>query len=206
MRNGVCWERTTPELHTEGNESGFWPTPKASPSGPDVARRARAGSGGDDLATAVAYPTPTARDWKSTSPAKTATNSRPLSEVVGGISTRQTCPTPTANEYGRNKSASSGAAIRPSLGMMAKKGLFPTPKTNGFCSGSGAAGMVNDLAEAGQIDEETKRSMRSGNGGQLNPDWVEWLMGVPIGWTSLEPLSADRYCGWLALSGIESPD
>ena len=25
-------------------------------------------------------------------------------------------------------------------------------------------------------------------GGQLNPDWVEWLMGIPIGWTSLEPL------------------
>lgn len=23
-------------------------------------------------------------------------------------------------------------------------------------------------------------------GGQLNPDWVEWLMGFPVGWTSLE--------------------
>ena len=22
-------------------------------------------------------------------------------------------------------------------------------------------------------------------GGQLNPDWVEWLMGFPVGWTSL---------------------
>ncbi len=25
-------------------------------------------------------------------------------------------------------------------------------------------------------------------GGQLNPMWVEWLMGFPIGWTALEPL------------------
>jgi len=25
--------------------------------------------------------------------------------------------------------------------------------------------------------------------GQLNPDWVEWLMGWPIGWTSLIPLN-----------------
>jgi DNA (cytosine-5)-methyltransferase 1 len=24
------------------------------------------------------------------------------------------------------------------------------------------------------------------NGGQLNPTWVEWLMGFPLGWTDLE--------------------
>lgn len=34
-------------------------------------------------------------------------------------------------------------------------------------------------------------------GGQLNPDWVEWLMGFPIGWTSLAPLSREAVedCG-----------
>lgn len=26
------------------------------------------------------------------------------------------------------------------------------------------------------------------NGGQLNPTWVEWLMGWPLGWTDLKPL------------------
>lgn len=31
--------------------------------------------------------------------------------------------------------------------------------------------------------------MASGNGGNLNHDWVEWLMGWPVGWTRLEPLS-----------------
>tara|TARA_R110002072_G_scaffold244220_1_gene403556 strand:+ start:249 stop:563 length:315 start_codon:yes stop_codon:yes gene_type:complete len=34
-------------------------------------------------------------------------------------------PTPTANEGGRNKSASPGSAIRPSLGMMAKRNMWP---------------------------------------------------------------------------------
>ena len=29
--------------------------------------------------------------------------------------------------------------------------------------------------------------------GQLNPDWVEWLMGWPIGWTSTQPLSPERF-------------
>ena len=40
----------------------IWPTPKGSPSGPDFARIEREGSGGGDLATAVAkeiFPTPT---------------------------------------------------------------------------------------------------------------------------------------------------
>lgn len=30
----------------------------------------------------------------------------------------------------------------------------------------------------------------------LNPEWVEWLMGWPIGWTSLEPLSKESFEQW----------
>ena len=30
------------------------------------------------------------------------------------------------------------------------------------------------------------------NSGQLNPPWVEWLMGWPIGWTDLNPLETDK--------------
>lgn len=33
-------------------------------------------------------------------------------------------------------------------------------------------------------------------GGQLNPDWVEWLMGWPIGWTASEPLAMARFREW----------
>jgi len=29
-------------------------------------------------------------------------------------------------------------------------------------------------------------------GGKLNPQWVEWLMGWPIGWTDLKPLEMDK--------------
>jgi hypothetical protein len=29
-------------------------------------------------------------------------------------------------------------------------------------------------------------------GGQLNPTWVEWLMGWPAGWTDLKPLEMDK--------------
>jgi len=33
-------------------------------------------------------------------------------------------------------------------------------------------------------------------GGTLNPTWVEWLMGWPLGWTDLKPLAMDKYQQW----------
>jgi hypothetical protein len=38
-------------------------------------------------------------------------------------------------------------------------------------------------------------------GGQLNPTWVEWLMGWPLGWTDLKPLETDKYRQWLLSHG-----
>ncbi len=36
---------------------------------------------------------------------------------------------------------------------------------------------------------------------RLNPDWVEWLMGWPIGTTDLKPLEMDKFHKWLHLHG-----
>ena len=33
-------------------------------------------------------------------------------------------------------------------------------------------------------------------GGALNPPWVEWLMGWPIGWTASEPLATESFRRW----------
>ncbi len=33
--------------------------------------------------------------------------------------------------------------------------------------------------------------------GQLNPEWVEWLMGFPKGWSGLEPLEMPSFRKWL---------
>jgi hypothetical protein len=37
--------------------------------------------------------------------------------------------------------------------------------------------------------------------GQLNPDWVEWLMGWPIGQSDLKPLEMDKFRLWLQQHG-----
>ena len=53
------------------------------------------------------------------------------------------------------------------------KGLWPTP-----CASNAQ----------GTHGGENGRSLRTGGAGQLNPEWVEWLMGFPIGWTGLNAL------------------
>lgn len=35
------------------------------------------------------------------------------------------------------------------------------------------------------------------SGGQLNPDWVEWLMNWPTGWSSPEPLTKELFDDWM---------
>jgi hypothetical protein len=42
--------------------------------------------------------------------------------------------------------------------------------------------------------------------GQLNPTWVEWLMGWPIGWTELKPLAMVKFREWQQQHGQSSPD
>jgi hypothetical protein len=50
-------------------------------------------------------------------------------------------------------------------------------------------------------DGKTGRKLTTEVGGQLNPPWVEWLMGWPIGWTDLKPLGMDKYRRWLNSHG-----
>jgi len=65
---------------------------------------------------------------------------------------------------------------------------WPTPRTAGMCGGSGSWDLLNKNTTV-----EEARLMGAGNGGQLNPPWVEWLMGWPIGWTDLKPLGMDKF-------------
>jgi hypothetical protein len=115
-------------------QSRLWPTPKASPSGPDFARARRPGSGGGDLPTAVAreelWPTPNAADGKG-----------------GRIS-----PDETILSGRRPSGAKAQRTLREAVRRDDLAGGSPPPKA-----------------------------------GALNPTWVEWLMGFPLGWTALRP-------------------
>lgn len=92
-------------------------------------------------------------------------------------------PTPTTVEGGRNKSASAGAAIRPSLGMMARKNLWPTP-------------CARDWKDNGKSPAELARNslaLSAAVGGKLNPQFVEWLMGYNTDHTELNALGMQLF-------------
>ena len=62
---------------------------------------------------------------------------------------------------------------------------WPTPTASAWAA-TGQRNLLQKHVDQGDITEQEKRQMTSGNGGKLNPEWVEWLMGFPIGWTDLE--------------------
>ena len=43
---------------------------------------------------------------------------------------------------------------------------------------------------------EVVMSLEPTSNGRLNPTWVEWLMGWPLGWTDLKPLEMDKFQQW----------
>jgi hypothetical protein len=75
----------------------------------------------------------------------------------------------------------------PSLTVAVKK--WPTPQ---------ASMMTNaDMEQAKFAGNNPDRPKYKDAGkGSLNPDWVEWLMGWPIGWSSLEPIDELLWLGW----------
>jgi hypothetical protein len=81
--------------------------------------------------------------------------------------------------------------------------MWPTPRGQDSYERSNWKTIV-DANEGGksQMTLTRKIKYRAGKGGgQLNPDWVEWLMGWPIGWTDLKPLETDKFQQWLKSHG-----
>ena len=76
-------------------------------------------------------------------------------------------------------------------------GSWLTPSANEDAAGSLKGNMQNMLTH------QVKRADLEGaaNGGQLSADWVDWLMGWPVGWSGLERLETVKFQTWLAAHG-----
>ena len=196
MQDGDLWERTTQALPTAANGSGSgenWQTP---------------------LSTDATHGGPNQRD-SSGRPGLTAC------AIAGGTSTRQMYHTPRATDTGRGENPETfvkrnGDRTESCSGSLAAQvcRMWPTPRAgNPGNRKPGTGGKV--LGEEAKKwatprcfmhkDSQTDRgksNLGEQVGGQLNPDWVEWLMGWPIGWTCPAPLSLDRFQEWQAASGI----
>jgi len=78
--------------------------------------------------------------------------------------------------------------------------IWPTPQAsdNRNRGGAGSRAIQRRKEMGKQIGLSQAVSATSG---ALNPDWVEWLMGWPIGWTDLKPLGMDKFQQWLRSHG-----
>jgi hypothetical protein len=183
MRNGSCYQRPplVPRTYAlDGGASPDWQTPVA-----DDACNRKDGKwnsrGEPKLSAQVMIPTPTVCGNY---------NKKGLTKSSGdGLATwAKMFPTPRATDAEKNQRTQEGVERE-----IARKGgpqdliqavrTWPTPTKSDGTGGPGSSG------------REGGENLRTAVNGQLNPPWVEWLMGWPIGWTDCEPLATDK-CQW----------
>jgi len=147
-----------------------------------------------DLPMAVRnWPTPTATDGftdklNSTQQKDGSMHSVTLPQAV------QMWPTPTTQEVehpeaeltetGRRQSRDGTTSH--SLGLADAVQMWPTPRSNPAMASLITSEIANDPKRFPNLETVVGRVTEVGNGGRLNPTWVEWLMGFPTGWTDLD--------------------
>ncbi len=97
-------------------------------------------------------------------------------------------PTPTVS--GNNNRKGSSPKAGDGLATAVRKAMWPTPTCHDadkVCPAHYRRKSITLSACVGTAE----------NGGPLNPEWVEWLMGWPIGWTALKPSGTDKFLSWL---------
>ena len=175
--NGKLYRRSPWERHTVENGLSAWPTPTTQEvEHPDLTltetgrRMSMDGmtSHSLNLADSVRmWPTPTAI-------------TRPMEGNVRAYRAKIEAGEMTAAEA----EAILGKSVWEAQGKI--PAMWPTPTHGKLAGGSGANQRIQDKYDNNEITLEEKKAMQAGNGGRLNPMWVEWLMGFPLGWTDLE--------------------
>lgn len=175
MRRGQLLELTMLERPTSGNEFGY---SRKIPNGVDF------------------FHTPNYTGLDGGSNSRKALRNRMIAQ-------REKFLTPMASDARRSQMKLESLRKRyekhPQGNLAKQVAMFPTPRTKGMCGGTGSFEQMKKLQEQGMITDEERRKMTAGNGGALNPDWVEWLMAFPIGWTDLKPLETPKFRSWQRL-------
>ena len=97
-------------------------------------------------------------------------------------------PTPCATDH---KGSGKTGQLRDRLDYAVERGAtksntYPTPKSRDW----------KGKSQRGNYGNTTDCLPNAVHGGQLNPTWVEWLIGWPLGWTDLSALATDKFQQW----------
>ena len=180
MRNGQLYRLQTLVRRTCGSGSGLWPTPSAQEPG-------------------WKHRTPLDKDGNP----PTHPNQRFYDAETGRVMQKglsqvaRMWPTPRAANPGSRTDSKGGKVLAQEVemaeGLRQPNGrMWPTPRVSAAHGTSQAEIDANDpkrrLETAAAVaDRDSGKPI----GGQLNPTFVEWLMGWPRDWSALEPLVYD---------------
>jgi len=177
--DGQCWELPTLERRISGTGSGLWATPSATDGqrGGTITPNMTGVSLAQMINTPTRWPTPTTQDnVQIRGIGKAAGKSKRGTTLAGAVSM---WPTPMAAD-------SRGSSGRPAPGkqvQLVDAVKFATPLSRDYRSGKASQA----------THDKNSQPLSEQIGGSLNPPWVEWLMGWPLGWTDLKPLATDRF-------------
>jgi hypothetical protein len=132
--------------------------------------------------------------------------------LIEALSARTQWPTSTV-KGNYNKA---GLSAKSGDGLATAVAKWPTPhgfSPDGRSNGPSGNELGRAVNQSLRVATPTARDWRSGKaseatharnsrplseqiGGSLNPTWVEWLMGWPLGWTDCAPLATDKFQQW----------
>ena len=87
-----------------------------------------------------------------------------------------------------------GSGSLPKIQAASTTRKWPTPVAS-MSKGSSMAALTRKSG-ADRSNDRLDHAVMALDGGHLNPEWTEWLMGWPIGWTDLKPLEMDKFLSW----------
>ena len=108
-----------------------------------------------------------------------------ISETESGL-----WPTPTTAQGGPNHNSPQVLKGNHGINLSGAVSRWPSPKARDWKDGRSAGTKNRDSPDLGKVVGQSLQS------GALNPTWVEWLMGWPLGLTDLKPLGMDRFQEW----------
>ena len=184
MRDGECWEQQTLERHIKGTGFGLsqemWATPTCMESLPPLI----------------------SKSYKESQTGRRKISSNLRDQVH---QKKLIWPTPIASRGGAWRGDGQVSMIARNVetyeeywlltqGTSKKKRekYWPTPQAS---DNRDRGNMSNpSIQRRVEIGKQIMLSQSvDPNSGQLNPTWVEWLMGWPLVWTDLKPLETDKY-------------
>jgi hypothetical protein len=119
-----------------------------------------------------------------------------LAHLIAGSASgysRAFIPTPTAGDAKSSGSRQAqGSQAHPGISLTdyvrqdgGRGRMYPTPTCHDAKNNGGQGQMSRNMQQLNVVA-----------GGALNPRWVEWLMGWPLGWTDCTASVTDRFRSW----------